>query len=212
MGWSISCILVNEREKGYFGLFPQFNHDLAQDVISKLGFGPIRKSSIVSLEIGLSSRKGWFAVGAYEGAVILSGLPEMFGCGEMPSNKILTRVVDVFPTAKVLAIELASVTNYFGFSLYERHKLVRGFAGDADRGIVLDVGEKQPEEAEIISKSNNVDWRDCGESLVFAMSARFFGLPLDQYDAEKLAVEILKCSRKGVLFNLVKGRNLNLTH
>lgn len=203
MGWSISCILVNEREKGCLGLFPQFNHALAQGVISKLGFGPIRKSCISSLEIGLSSRKGWFAVGAYEGAAILSGLPEMFGCGEMPSNKILTSVVDIFPAAEVLAIELASVTNYFGFSLYKRRKIVRGFAGDAERGIVLNIGEKQPEETKIISKFNNVDWRECGESIVFAMSARFFGVPLDQYDAEKLVVEMVKCSRRGVLLQAI---------
>src|SRR5215210_1776067 len=44
MGWSTICILVNEREHGCLGSFPQHDSLAAHALVEKLGLGPVRTS------------------------------------------------------------------------------------------------------------------------------------------------------------------------
>ncbi len=204
MGWSTSCILVNERGPGYLGTFPNHDPVAAHELIGKLGLGPVRTSSLSNFDAGLSPKAGWFCVGAYPGAALLAGVPELIGCVENEGNPLLAKLLKVFPRASLLAVELASATNHFAYAYFARGSLLRALAGDAERGVIVDKGTPQPEETPILAMVSNTDVPQKGETLAFAMSQKFFGSPLDRFPSEKLAVELVKVIKPVWPFSLLQ--------
>lgn len=204
MGWSTSCILVNEREPGYLGTFPRHDPTASHELINKLGLGPVRTSSLSHFDAGLSPKAGWICVGVYPGAALLAGVPELVGCVEDADNPLLAKLLTVLPRASLLALELASATNHFAYAYFSKGSLLRALAGDAERGVVVNRGTPQPEEAPILAAVSNAEVPQKGETLAFAMSQKFFGAPLDRFPAEKLAVELIKMSKPVWPFSLLK--------
>lgn len=203
MGWSTSFILVNEREPGFLGTFPNHDPVAAHELIGKLGLRPVRTSSLSNFDTGLSPKAGWFCVGAYSGAALLAAVPELIGCVENEDNPMLAKLLNIFPHASLLAVELASATNQFAYGYFVKGSLLRALAGDAERGIVVDKGTPQPEETPILAMVSNIDIPQKGETLAFAMSQKFFGLPLDRFPSENLAVELVKVSKPVWPFSLL---------
>lgn len=179
-------------EPGYLGSFPKYDPDSTRRILVGLGFGPVRSSILTNFEAGLTGRRGWYCVGAYSGAAILSGFDELHGCVEDPKNKCLEKLLNIYPSASLLVLQLASVTNYFAYALYEYGHRRRALAGDAEHGIIVNTGERQPEEKPLLESVAGMDLREKGEILTFAISARFLGCPLDRYRSEELIVELVK--------------------
>jgi hypothetical protein len=207
MGWSTSCILVNEREAGYLGTFPNHDPAAARELVRRLALGPIRHSSLSNFDAGLGPKAGWFCIGAYPGAALLAGVPALIGCVEHEENQILAKLLQEFPRASLLALELASATNYFAYAYFSKGLLLRALAGDAERGVVVNTGTPQPEEAPVLATISSADFRHKGESLGFAMSQQFFGCPLDRFAAEKLTVELIKVSKPVWPFSVFQKSN-----
>jgi hypothetical protein len=100
--------------------------------------------------------------------------------------------VSLYPKATVYAFDLSSSTNYFAYVLYENSVLRRKACGDAYRGLVLNEGALLEEELEVLNKSGNQDLVKHGEALAFNLCKRFFGCPFDEFDDQKLHVEIVR--------------------
>src|SRR5689334_6352436 len=125
MGWNISFIVGNERARGYLGCFPEHSAVEARQIIRKLYLPATNTSSLVDFERGLNPDPGWFAIGAYPGAALISGAQGLVGCVSDPECEFIRRFIKTFPKSAVLAIDLAGANNYFAYALYENSLLVR---------------------------------------------------------------------------------------
>jgi hypothetical protein len=115
----------------------------------------------------------------------------------------------------VLAIQLQSVVNLFGYAYFEHGKLIRARAGSADDGVFLDDGEWLPEEQRLFAKSivrnghrvfeqeingeiEEFSEDALGEEFVFELSRRFFGRRIDEFDAWDLRMQEFKSGKSFV--------------
>jgi hypothetical protein len=192
MGWSISVILANEREPGYFGTFPEHDPVRAREIVEKLGIHSTNRSVFSDFNIGLNPKGGWYSIGAYPGGALVAGAKGLVSNVENVNSEFIARFTQVFPNARVLAMELVSATGYFAYVLYDKKMLTRMFCGDAERGIVIDIGERLTEESAILNVNRVSPPLAIGEMLAFAVSKTFFGVSLDKYPAERLMVELME--------------------
>ncbi len=206
MGWNTSMILVNERGCGYFSTFPQIEPDEGRRLIQELGLGPAKRTALTTFDRGLESRHGWYCVGTFSGAAILTGISELILSGENPQNETLQKIVKRYPAACICAFDLSSVSSYFACSLFENGELLRSVAGDSRRGVFINSGNPTDEEVEFL-KSEKLGPSN-GEGLVFSITARFFGVPLDRFRSENLTVQMIKPPIKVWPFNVLTKRRV----
>lgn len=207
MGWKAECIIVSERGPGHVVKQPAHNPERARELITKLDLGPFQTAQPDTFDRAMNPASGVFSIGAYDGAFILCD-DRLCGTVENPSKPEIRKILDAFPGASMLALELQSVTNYFGYALFENGTLQRAYGGDSDRSVQIDSGAIQPEEqpyfdksvvrdgkrffvAEIGGADEEFDASEFGEELAFAMAARFFGEKLDSasLDLEQFQME-----------------------
>jgi hypothetical protein len=202
MGWKAACILVNERETGYLGTLPQHDAPAARNLIEQLGLGPYRSLGLTDFDSGVYPERGRLVIGAYDGAAIVAERDLVYGTVTGQTGLILARLLELFPAAEVLVLELHSVVNYFAYASYRQGRLQRAFAGSAEDGVMVEMGAVQPEERDYFARSvvrdgvrsfelDGATWTvdQVGESLAFAMASRFLGEPLDEFACEDLIVE-----------------------
>jgi hypothetical protein len=196
MGFKAASIFVNEREPGYFGTLPVHDPTKARTLCDALGLS-FTHATPSSFEQGLWPEENTFALGAYDGGMILADQNSLLTCSADTHNPLLQRTFAVFPSASVLCITLHSVINHWGYALYKQKRLVRRFVGDADKGIEFDEGTIEPEEQalfhcstvtgparrtfelEMRGKIEKFEENQIGELLVFLMASRLFGQRLD---------------------------------
>jgi hypothetical protein len=146
-------------------------------------------------------------VGAYDGAAVISDPRIIDSCSSLGDDPLMRRVLGLFPQAAVLRIALHSVVNLFGYEYFEGGKLLRAYAGCADEGVMMDVGEWLPEErphfersvvrdgerlfyADINGSEEELDASAYGEELAFEVMGRFFGCRPDQARDEADPLEL----------------------
>src|SRR5215207_8109097 len=201
MGWRAVSVFISEREGGVLGTFPTHLPERAGQLLSGLGWGVDLESKPSQLDAGLEPPPGWFCVGAYEGAALLCGHPELYGIVESPERPLRRRLLSLFPVAQVLFWELDEATNFVAYALYDGGRLLRAVACDPRRGVVLNAGELQPEEEKLLRAASGTaapeggDLTDMAESLLFALTGRFLGSPLNTFQAERLRVELFRARR-----------------
>jgi hypothetical protein len=195
MGWKASCILINERSPGYLGTMPPHDPQRARRLIEDLGLGPCRSRGMTTFEEGIYPDR--LVVGAYDGAAFI-GTSDLINSSErIGHNPLILRVLETFPKAAVLAVCLHSVVNLFGYAYFEAGVLIRAHGGSAEEGVVVDQGERLPEEQphferSIVRDGKRLFYADIGgrmaefsaeaygETLAFEVMARYFGCPLDK--------------------------------
>ncbi len=192
MGWKAWCVLINEREPGYLGTMPPHDPQRARRLIADLGLGRYRSRSMTTFEEGIYPER--LVIGAYEGAAVI-GAPKLFDPFKPMSSPVVTRILKTFPRAAVLSLSLHSVVNLFSYAYFEQGRLLRAYAGCADSGVVLDVGELLAEErprfersvvregkryfySEIGETVAEFSAEAYGETLAFEIMVRFFGCKL----------------------------------
>ena len=209
MGWNTAAVLIAERDRpAYLGTLPSHSAKRATEMME--GIGQRRtQSRITTLDEGLNPPAGWFCIGAYEKGGLLSGLDDLYGFVENPRREIADALERQFSGVAMLFVELASATNYFAYALHEDGGRRRAVVGDAKRGLVVDEGGLQPEEkphfdrsferngsrvfrADVGGEMQEFPIAAYGETLAFAMTARFLGKPLDRFPAEQLSVELVR--------------------
>jgi hypothetical protein len=207
VGWKAECILVNENGPGYFGGMPPHRRERASSLLAQLYPGAnVRAVCDSNLLDELVPPESHFAFGAYDAGCVLSDWYEVIGCATDGSKPIMQRCLSLFPQAALLVLELGSVTNMFGYALYEKGTLRRAYAGDAQDGITADSGQPLPEEENffrdsevragqrffrrrVLGQVKEFDAAAVGETLTFHVAARFLGVPFDRFRAELLAME-----------------------
>ena len=194
MGWKISCIIANEREPGYLGTAPEHSSVAARTLLGKMKIPVTNTTSFVFFEDGLDAidHKRRFCVGAYKGAAIIAGIPDLIGTVEQENNEFINRFVSLHPKSSVFAFDLSSATNYFAYVLFENSVLRRKACGDAVRGSIINDGVLLEEEKEVFKKYGSSDLVENGEALAFNICKRFLGCPFDEFPGDKLHVEIVK--------------------
>lgn len=96
----------------------------------------------------------------------------------------------------VLACELHSVTDFWGFALFERGQLVRQAAGSGDDGVLINEGSQIAEEAQLaIPAAGDHESPFDGESMVFRVAGRIFGQPLDEVPLEQWSATVFRRAR-----------------
>lgn len=195
MGWKAACIITGDCANGYLGEALQHLPAKASDIREKLGYKVPTSREQSSLEPYPES--GTYMIGAYDRAVFLADQDKIFDCFDHRDNTYFQKALTLYPEGTLLMFVLHSVVNYFGYAYYEKGQLIREFSGGADKGVISDFGELQPEEKEIFANSKIVDGKRIflyetdgaveeleadfmGESLVFQMVGRYFGQPFDQ--------------------------------
>lgn len=212
MGWKASAVLVNERDPGYFATAPRHDPVRARELGERLGMFPrrgVRSIGTFALwEEIYPAERSRVAVGAYDGAAAFVS-QQLIGCTNRTPTPRLQRILAEFPAASVLAIELHSVVNLFGYAWYDRGLLRRAYGGDADSGVTVDVGELLPAERPYFERSiirggerlflseatgtvEEVDAAAFGEELVFAVSATFLGFRFDEDGVIEPQVKVFK--------------------
>ena len=199
VGFKASCILINEREPGYLGTMPPHDPELARRLIADLGLGPSRSRGMTTFDYGIYPDQ--LVVGAYDGAAVIGG-PNLIDSFEpMGRSPLIPLILRTFPLAAVLSVSLHSVVNLFNYAYFEKGKLLRAYGGDADSGVVVDVGEWLPEErahfersvvrdgkryfyADIGGKTAEFSAEAYGETLAFEVMARFLGCRLGRDDPQ----------------------------
>jgi uncharacterized protein DUF6928 len=196
MGWTTACVFVNQREEGFLGTFPAHHGKHARELLDALGWEFEDQSQPSQFDAGLEPPSGWFCVGSYDGASLLSGHPELYGVVQDLEKHLVQRCLSVFPDAQVLFWELDEGTGLIAYALYDGANLQRAFLYDPDEGVVINEGDLQPEEKTVLGNSPAEQIsEEVAEPLLFALTARFLGSPFNKYQAEKLPTELFKQKR-----------------
>lgn len=115
----------------------------------------------------------------------LAAIGDVRAGGEMvgwhTTHPYVQAMVRRYPAGVVVALELQSVSGYWGFAVYERGQPLRAYTGSGDEGVLVDEGAPLPEESAAV-----IDGEFRGEDCVFEISKRIFGdaicdLPLEQW-------------------------------
>jgi hypothetical protein len=195
MGWKASCILINERGRGYLGTVPAHDPERARTLIADLGLGHYRSRGMTTFDEGIYPDR--LVIGAYDGAAVIGGPKIIDPFNPVANTPLMPRILATFPKVAVLSVALHSVVNLWGYAYFEGGRLLRAYAGAADCGVVLDQGELLPEErphfersvvrdgqryfyTEIDGRMQEFDASAYGESLAFEAMDRFFGCRLDE--------------------------------
>lgn len=202
MGWKAACILVNEREPGYLGMLPEHDSQAARELTDRLDLGPYRRLGLTTFDYGMYPDRGHLVIGAYDGAAIVADQDLIFGAVTGENVRVLHRLLQRFPAAELLVIELHSVVNYFASAYYRHGELQRAYAGSADDGVLVETGELQPEEQDSFTHSAVRDgvrsfeldgetWTvdQVGDGLAFRMASRFLGQSMDEFACDELTME-----------------------
>jgi hypothetical protein len=206
MSWKGRILLINDAEEGYLTTLPPHQEALAREWISKLELGPSYESKPSDLDQGFHPPQGWFCLGAYDRAVVICG-ELVRGMIEQAEHPLLKNALKYFPEATILVLELDGVTNSFGYSIHRRGKELRALAADRSRGVYVDRGEIQSEEAvyfrtsylkegvrhfrcQILGKMQEFDIYSFGEKLAFEVSQQILGMTFDTFAHEELKTEL----------------------
>jgi Family of unknown function (DUF6928) len=117
MGWKAACILMSEREPGYLGTLPAHNSQAARGLTEQLYLGSYRSIGLTDFDYGMYPDRGHLVIGAYDGAAIVAGQELIFGTVTGENVRVLRTLLDLFPAAELLVIELHSVVNYLVVTL-----------------------------------------------------------------------------------------------
>lgn len=215
MGWKTSIIIASQNERP--NLAYEVHHDagVAARIASALpgDFEFFRESTF---EEGAYPRNGNLYVGAYGNSLVIGHMDLAGSCFNGGVPPVVNAIDAVLPHSTILALQLHSVVNLYGYALFQKNTLVRGRAGSADDGVFLDVGEPLPEEQSLFERSTvngegeqvwlyefdgvteEMDHSCMGEEFVFEVSRRFFGERFDGFDHDELLMSEFKSTSRSL--------------
>jgi hypothetical protein len=191
VGCKTAAIFVTTAEPDYFRTEPEHDPDKALELIDMLELGQLEAGEVVTYSEAMYPPDGELALGAYDNGFALSD-KRLHGQVTEKHHALRDKILFCFPSSHVIAIELESGINLYGYSVYENGTLVRALGGSHDAGCVIDLGAHMPEEephfansktidnklvftTSILGSPKNFELSSYGESLVFAVAARVLG-------------------------------------
>jgi hypothetical protein len=186
MGWKTSAILIDRP----LGMRPE-------ELVQRLVEGPASVVRTVSIEEAFYPSATF--VSEHGGSTIILDPKWPGAIVELGTSAILTKLLETFADANIVALQLHSVTNYAGFRVFRSGKSVRAFMVAADDGVIVDEGEHVDAELRVLSKhtrralpdgqpcfvdNSNAEWKldQLGEEIVFELFRDFFGERPDEGD------------------------------
>lgn len=191
MGYSTAAVFVTSAEPSYFANGPEHLPAKAMELISKLGLKFDVAGGIHAYGEVMAPRSFEFALGAYEEGFALAH-EKLYGLVCDSGIELFEKVLAMCPTYNILAVELISSCNAYGYAVYENGVLIRAMGGHYEEPISIDIGELLPEELKYFARlKNNAKELVCsealggeteqfdpsyyGEDLVFEVAGRFLG-------------------------------------
>ncbi len=169
MGWKLSVVAR-----------PSQSSDSPNGIAEQLGYS-VNTSEAITLDRGLYPAPG-VAVGCWNEHLILlsEDLAETLLSEPEPTAQV-RHLVGLIGPSKLFVGMLHSVTDLYGYALFENGRLVRGRVGAADEGVIWQHGtpwDWEPKEEEFE-----------GEQAVFTFLSEVFGSPLDMADDKLFKTE-----------------------
>jgi len=213
MGWKTSIIIASQRPDPRIVSEGVHDQRFADEVVAALP-GEYSLVGPSTFEEGAYPSNGHLYVGAYSGAIIIGHMDLADSCFQGSVPPVLRVIDSVLPNATVLALQLHSVVNLYGYALFENDKLIRCRAGSADDGVFFDLGDSLPEERPLFAKAiinhegeqvwpeefdgvvEEMDHSSMGEEFVFEISRRFLGERFDEFDHDQLEMSEYQSKRK----------------
>lgn len=209
MGWKTSIIIASQQAQPNLAKGVVHDAEFADRIAAALP-GDYTYVGHSTFEQGAYPYNGNLYVGAYDRSLIIGHMDLAGSCfnGDVPP--VVSAIESFLPGATVLALELHSVVNLYGYALFETQVLVRGRAGSADDGVFLDIGEPLLEEQPLFARSvfnddgeqvwpeefdgvvEEMDHSCMGEEFVFEVSRRFLGERFDCFDHDRLPMSEYK--------------------
>lgn len=228
MGWKTSIIIASQQGQPDLASSPHHDAVVADRIAATLPgeYAYLGKSTF---EEGAYPRNGNLYIGAYQRAVVIGHMDLAGSCfnGDVPP--VVGALDQALPGATILALELHSVVNLYGYALFENKRLVRGRAGSADDGVFLDIGKPLAEEQPLFAQSvingdgeqvwldefegvvKEMDHSCLGEEFVFEVSRRFFGQRFDCFDHDALPMSEYKTKSRS-LWQRLMGKSFPSYH
>lgn len=191
LGYKTAAVFATSAEPSYFANRPEHLPDRAIELISELALKFDNAGDIHAYGEVMEPWSFKFALGAYEEGFGLVH-DRLFGLVCDSSNELLEKVLGLYPRHNILAIELISSCNAYGYAVYENGVLIRAMGGCCDEPVSKDIGELLPEEIKYFARSRanakelvcseatggeaeQFDPSEYGEELVFEVAGRFLG-------------------------------------
>jgi len=203
MGWKTSVIIASQLERPILSDKVVHNPERADQLAAKLP-GDFAFVGSSTFEEGAYPSNGNLYIGAYVDSLILGHMDFGSSCFEGDVPAVIHTVAAFLPRSTILALQLHSVVNLYGYALFENGQLIRRRAGSADDGVFLDSGEPVAEEQPLFAMATinsdgeqvwpetydgvveEMDHSSMGEEFVFEISKRFFGERFDEFDHDSL--------------------------
>jgi hypothetical protein len=191
LGYSTAAVFVTSAEAAYFASKPEHLPDKAMELISKLGLNFDVAGGVHAYGEVMGPRSFEFSLGAYEEGFALAH-EKLYGLVGGSGIGLFDKILALYPVHNILAVELVSGVNGYGYAVYESGVLLRAMGGFYAEPVSIDIGELLPEELKYFARSkNNVKKLVCsealggeteqfdpsyyGEDLVFEVAGRFLG-------------------------------------
>ncbi|MEN0111477.1 MAG: hypothetical protein AAF805_12215 [Planctomycetota bacterium] len=166
-------------------------------------------------EIGGYSGDDHTFVGAYSDAILIGGYDPVDGCFDGETPPIVATLRGFLPGARVLALGLHSVVDWFAYAWFidgELQRVSQGCGGDGE--MIRDDGAPLPEEEALLARSARneagervwIEEQDgereeiaqwsMGEEFAFEVARLAFGARLDEFDHDRLPMTEFRPPRK----------------
>jgi hypothetical protein len=112
----------------------------------------------------------------------------------------MSTIYDIYPQSTALAFSMSDTTNTYGYVFFENGRLIRALTGNINQNRVVDVGDLLPEELlcftrrkdrTIIDEFGQQMTAADGSGVIFELSKRFLGEPLNQF-AGSLSLQLFE--------------------
>ncbi len=174
-----------------------------EKLIKKIGGSKIVFEAETTFEEAINPEEGKLYFGTYKGNSIIcdADLPLIFYDDKL--SKVEKLIIKLFPNNRILAVNLNSTSNFYGYVLIDKGKKVRVKVGDWERPVIFEMGQPLEEEKVLYSKAvltgtgskvfklgDTIDdeyTEDAvGEEFVFEVVKGFLGGRLDHSEMDEL--------------------------
>jgi hypothetical protein len=142
MGWRAAMVIIDTKIE-----LP------TKKLIKKIGGSKIVFEAETTFEEAINPEEGKLYFGTYQGNSIIcdTDLPLIFYDDKL--SKVEKLIIKLFPNNRILAVNLDSTSNFYGYVLIDKGKKVRVKVGDWERPVILELGQPLEEEKELYKKA-----------------------------------------------------------
>lgn len=205
MGDHVYCVFGCSGEDGYLGTFPVHDPARADRMVQALGLPSFLRAGPATLDDGLRAPEWEVFVGAYESGFVI-GSPAVSGeFLEKERPAALAPMLELWPGARILAVNIEDACNAYSFAWFEGGRLRRRLSvvAQIEEGL-LESGLPLPEEEPYLRRRrgdgedlefrspDGEEWSPAwqvGWELAHLVSRRMFGGALNEIEVENLALE-----------------------